>query len=93
MIPFTRVSMRVANSRCRVEMAVDTSSIQYQMSTVTKIVTQIHPSYSGGYEFTPDDTTQIVATAGQVLEQDIVINPVPNTYGHVAWDGRFISVF
>lgn len=93
MIPNTRVAMYVMDPICRVDMTVDNSSIQYEMAVIPKIVTQIHPSYTGGYEFTPNDDTQIVATAGQVLEQDIVINPVPNTYGHVAWDGRFISVF
>ena len=93
MIPSLQLSMRVADNTCRLDMTVDNSSTQYDMSVITQIVTQIHPSYSGGYEFTPNDDTQIIATAGQILEQDIVINPVPNTYGHVAWNGRFISVF
>lgn len=86
------VLLSSADLTCVFDMTVNRTVFEHDMQLDMQVVTQIHPSYSGEYEFTPNDNTQIVATAGQILEQDIVINPVPNTYGHVAWDGRFISI-
>ena len=48
--------------------------------------------YHGEYEFTPTDETQTVETAGLVLEQDIIINPIPSNYGKITWNGAVLTV-
>lgn len=48
--------------------------------------------YHGAYEFTPTDEAQIIPTADKVLGYDILINPIPSNYGHIAWDGSIITV-
>lgn len=48
--------------------------------------------YQGAYEFTPSAETQTVETAGLVLEDNIIINPIPDNYGLITWDGTVITV-
>lgn len=50
------------------------------------------PVYSGIYTFTPDGQTQVVLTGGYYLEQDITINPVPQNYGLITWNGSTLTV-
>lgn len=50
-------------------------------------------SYTGEYEFTPNDDTQVVEIAGLKATQDIIINPVPSNYGHIAWNGAYLTVY
>lgn len=50
------------------------------------------PRYEGAYEFEPNGTAQTVRTAGTVLMEDIIIDPVPSNYGLITWDGSTITV-
>lgn len=50
------------------------------------------PRYEGAYEFEPNGTAQAVRTAGTVLMEDIIIDPVPSNYGLITWDGSTITV-
>ena len=49
-------------------------------------------AYRGTYEFTPTGETQTVAVQNKVMLQDITINPIPNNYGKVSWDGATIMI-
>lgn len=49
--------------------------------------------YDGPYEFTPGDEEQVVPVAELIATRDIVIHPVPNTYGRLAWNGAYLSVY
>lgn len=48
--------------------------------------------YDGSYDFTPSDEEQVIAISGQIAEQNIVIHPIPQNYGRVAWDGNTLTV-
>lgn len=48
--------------------------------------------YEGSYEFTPTDEAQTIAIAGQIAEQNITINPVPQNYGRIEWNGSTLRV-
>lgn len=48
--------------------------------------------YHGGYEFQPSGEAQTIRTAGLVLEEDIIIDPIPENYGLITWDGSVITV-
>ena len=50
------------------------------------------PKYEGDYEFTPTSETQTVAIEGLMARHDIVINPIPQNYGLITWDGSTITV-
>lgn len=49
-------------------------------------------TYTGAYTVTPSDSAQTLATSGKVLGGDITVNPVPNNYGRITWDGSVLTV-
>ena len=48
--------------------------------------------YSGPYEVTPSTETQTLSTRYKTLENNITINPIPNNYGLITWDGTTLTV-
>lgn len=59
---------------------------------VTKVRVTQYPDYSGEYEFTPTQETQTIPTDHTVLLNNITINPIPNNYGLISWNGSVLSV-
>ena len=52
----------------------------------------IEKEYHGAYEVTPSTSTQTLQTTNRVLTDNIVINPIPNNYGLITYNGSFITV-
>ena len=50
------------------------------------------PLYTGPYEFTPTQFTQVVEIDGKRAEGDITINPIPSNYGLITWNGSVLTV-
>ena len=48
--------------------------------------------YTGSYEFTPTSEVQTIPVYGLSMEHDIIIDPIPNNYGLITWDGSTITV-
>ena len=48
--------------------------------------------YAGPYEWTPTQETQTINTSGFLLEEDIIINPIPSNYGLITWNGVTLMV-
>ena len=48
--------------------------------------------YSGPYVVTPSGQTQTLSTENRILTQDVVVNPIPNNYGLITWNGTVITV-
>lgn len=48
--------------------------------------------YSGPAEFTPSADAQTIHTAGLLVGEDIIIDPIPSNYGLITWNGSTIKV-
>lgn len=48
--------------------------------------------FEGSYEYTPSGQAQTIEIADMRATQDIVINPIPNNYGLITWDGSTLTV-
>lgn len=48
--------------------------------------------YEGTVEITPSETEQVLNTAGRMLNENIVISPIPSNYGLITWDGTTLTV-
>ena len=48
--------------------------------------------FTGDYTYTPTQETQIIPINGKKAIQDITINPSPQTYGLITWDGSHLTV-
>jgi len=49
--------------------------------------------YIGQYEFTPTDEEETIHVEGLVAVRDIIVHAVPHTYGHISWNGAYLSVY
>lgn len=49
-------------------------------------------TYTGDYEVTPSDETQTLETEGLRLTRPITVNPIPQNYGLITWNGSVITV-
>lgn len=58
--------------------------------TVPEIV--MPPSYTGAYTVTPSAETQLLHTSDFYMQHDIEIEPIPENYGLITWDGHTITV-
>lgn len=50
------------------------------------------PEYTGPVEVTPSSEAQTLSTALKSVLADIVINPIPNNYGLIEWNGSTLTV-
>lgn len=48
--------------------------------------------YSGDYEVTPTQQTQILPTEGLTMTRDVIVNPIPSNYGLITWNGSVLTV-
>ena len=48
--------------------------------------------YTGEYTITPSAETQVLLTNNLRMTDDIKINPIPNNYGLITWDGATLMV-
>lgn len=50
------------------------------------------PPYEGAYEYTPTEETQIIEIVDKRATQNITINPIPQNYGLITWNGSTLTV-
>ena len=50
------------------------------------------PAYTGSYEVTPSAETQTLDTDSFYMTGNITINPIPDNYGLITWNGSVITV-
>lgn len=50
------------------------------------------PAYSGEYEITPTEETQVLETKEKYLTDNITVNPIPSNYGLITWNGATLTV-
>ena len=48
--------------------------------------------YDGSAEVTPSNEMIVLNTHGKILMRNIIVNPIPNNYGLVSWNGSFLRI-
>lgn len=48
--------------------------------------------FTGDYTITPSNETQVLSTKNLWMTDNITIEPVPQNYGLITWDGSVITV-
>lgn len=48
--------------------------------------------YTGEYTITPSAEAQVIPTKDLRMTDDLTINPIPNNYGLITWDGATLMV-
>lgn len=68
---------------------VDNNALSLSVCEVINIGAE---KYDGPYEWTPSTEAQTVQISGKQATADIVIQPIPNNYGLVTYNGSTITV-
>lgn len=85
------VPLDIATNECVFDLGVSVSgSVELGMATGIQIVSG--EKYTGETMVTPTANAQVLHTAGLVVDSDITINPIPNNYGLITWDGSLLTV-
>lgn len=48
--------------------------------------------YTGSYTIDPSQESQTIPIRNKVATQDITVNPIPDYYGRVTWDGSVLTI-
>lgn len=71
---------------------IDGDDVTFTTSEYVEVRQSEAPEYEGPYEFTPTEETQTVECENMLTTENIVINPIPNNYGLITWNGSIITV-
>lgn len=53
----------------------------------------IYPNeYTGAYEVTPTQGTQVLDTRNLMMTSNVTVNPIPSNYGLITWNGSTLTV-
>jgi len=86
------IPMTVSVNSVTVPVSMTTNSQVFDVAAGAEFNVSTYPDYAGEYEFTPSSTPQTISTRDMVVHGDIVIDPIPNNYGLITWDGTTITV-
>ena len=51
-----------------------------------------YDEYQGTYDITPGASVQTLNTKNKILLDNIKVNPIPDNYGLITWDGATLTV-
>ena len=76
-------------------LTVSFNNTQANISTSSQITRDFvdRDPYTGAYEVTPSGETQTLETYNKRMTGNVTINPIPNNYGRIAWNGTTLIVF
>lgn len=86
------IPMQVSVSRVQLPVGVAVSAVNLPVGIGAAYQMREGEIYDGPYEFTPSQETQYAPTDGRVLLDNIRINPIPQNYGLITYNGRTITV-
>ena len=82
------IRLRVQENRVRLRVRGDSIRLRAHEGV------PIYPNpYTGPTEVTPSEETQTLSTAGLMMPENIVINPIPDNYGRIAYNGNILLVY
>ena len=88
------VEADVINSviQANAELSDSTVSVTPEFYTAIKTYGGGIEFYDGPYEFTPSQEEQTIQINGKTAVRNITINPIPNNYGLITWNGAVLTV-
>ena len=86
--------MRLKASFTPQTLTVSFNNTKANISTSSQITRDFvdRDPYTGAYEVTPSSETQVLETNNLRMTDNVTINPIPNNYGLITWNGSIITV-
>lgn len=86
------IPMRVSVSNVNLPVNVGATNVGIPTNVATQYAMREGEIYEGSYVFTPSDEYQTIFTEDKTLIHDITINPIPQNYGRITYNGAIITV-
>lgn len=84
--------MKVTIQPQKVKVSINSSNMGINVgSSIAREILDTYP-YEGEYIVNPTTETQILLTKNLRMIDNLVINPIPNNYGLVTWNGSFLVI-
>lgn len=55
-------------------------------------INERYPAYEGDYTITPTQEAQVIEIEHKTARSNIIINPIPQNYGLITWNGSVLTV-
>lgn len=87
-----RIDITVAESEQQFDLTVAETNIPIQIDVETPVVAGIAKEYEGEYDITPTNTAQVFSTEGKRCPHNFIVEPIPQNYGLITYNGSTITV-
>lgn len=91
MNPPVKISVGIPSAQ-PINIRVKGDKLRGQMGITAPIAAITVPYFDGPYEYTPSAEEQTIPINGKQADQDITINPIPNNWGLITWNGSVLTV-
>lgn len=91
MIPIV-VPVEVSSTQTTIPVSVSADQLDIPVGFEYTITVVGAENFEGEYEYTPSQETQIIPIAEKRAVENITINPIPNNYGLITWNGSVLTV-
>lgn len=90
--PYNKKNININIRSSKVNTSINSSNMDINVgSSIAREVIDTYP-YEGEYIINPNTETQILETKNLRMLKDVVINPIPNNYGLITWNGSFLMI-
>lgn len=86
------VPMQVSTTAVSIPMSVTDDGVSIAVSIGAAYVATEGKPYDGHYIITPSSEEQVLETDGKLMLDNVVINPIPQNYGLVTWNGSELTI-
>lgn len=86
------IPMTVSASNAYVPMTISGTDTTIPMVLSVECELGRPPQYTGPTEFAPSQDYQTIDTHDKMMVEDIIIDPIPQNYGLITWNGSTITV-
>ena len=81
------IKVTLKENPAKIKLSDDTFHVQSSSVTFDANI-----PFTGDYKYTPSQSQQIIPISGKKATSNIIIDPIPNNYGLISWNGSILTV-
>ena len=86
------VPMQVSAASVSVPVSVTDDGVNIAVSIGAAYTMVEGDPYSGPYTVTPGRNAQVLETRGKIMTENVTVEPIPQNYGLVTWNGSILTI-
>lgn len=86
------VPMTISSTETTIPFDITSNTVSLDVDIGMRMTVVDAENYDGEYVFTPTTSSQTVHIAKKRAMENIIINPIPQNYGLITWNGTTLTV-